>query len=36
MVEANCYIIIDENHEGIEKGDEVDLIFFNDMAWPTL
>jgi molybdopterin molybdotransferase len=36
MVEANCYIIIDENHEGIEKGDEVDLIFFNDMAWPSL
>ncbi len=36
MVEANAYIIIDENHEGIEKGDEVDLIFFNDMAWPTL
>ena len=21
---------------GIEKGDEVDLIFFNDMAWPSL
>ncbi len=36
MVEANCYIIIDENNEGIEIGDMVDLIFFNDMAWPTL
>ncbi len=36
MVEANCYIIIDENHEGIEIGDMVDLIFFSDMAWPTL
>lgn len=36
MVEANCYIIIDENHEGIEIGDMVDLIFFNDMAWPSL
>lgn len=36
MVEANCYIIIDENHEGIEKGDMVDLVFFRDMAWPSL
>ena len=36
MVEANSYIIIDENHEGIERGEMVDLIFFNDMAWPTL
>jgi molybdopterin molybdotransferase len=36
MVEANCYIIIDENHEGIEKGDTVDLVFFRDMAWPSL
>lgn len=36
MVEANSYIIINENQEGIEKGDMVDLIFFNDMAWPSL
>ena len=36
MVEANSYIIINENQEGIEKGDLVDLVFFNDMAWPTL
>lgn len=36
MVEANSYIIINENQEGIEKGDIVDLIFFNDMAWPSL
>lgn len=36
MVEANSYIIIDENHEGIEKGDMVDLIYFRDMSWPLL
>jgi molybdopterin molybdotransferase len=31
MVEANSYIIIDENNEGIEKGDFVNLIFFDSM-----
>ena len=33
MVEANSYIIIDENNEGIEKGDSVDLVFFDSMNW---
>ncbi len=33
MVEANSYIIIDENNEGIEKGDLVNLVFFNSMIW---
>jgi molybdopterin molybdotransferase len=33
MVEANSYIIIDENDEGIEKGDLVDIIFFDSMNW---
>ncbi len=33
MVEANSYIIIDENNEGIEKGDFVDLVFFDSMIW---
>jgi len=36
MVEANSYIIVNENQEGIERGDMVDLVFFRDMAWPTL
>lgn len=31
MVEANSYIIIDENNEGIEKGDVVDVVLFNSM-----
>jgi molybdopterin molybdotransferase len=33
MVEANSYIIVDENHEGISKGDIVDVIFFDTMNW---
>ncbi|WP_066972827.1 molybdopterin molybdotransferase MoeA [Methanobrevibacter filiformis] len=31
MVEANSYLIIDENQEGIYKGDEVDIIFFDSL-----
>lgn len=31
MVEANSYIIIDENQEGIAKGDLVDVVFFDLM-----
>ena len=33
MVEANSYIIIDENNEGIEEGDIVDVVFFDSMNW---
>lgn len=33
MVEANSYIIVDENQEGINKGEIVDVIFFEDMNW---
>jgi len=33
MVEANGYIISDENQEGIAKGDIVDVIFFESMNW---
>lgn len=33
MVEANCYIIIDENQEGISKGDLIDVVFFESMNW---
>lgn len=33
MVEANGYIIIDENQEGIAKGDIVDVVFFEAMNW---
>ncbi|KZX12762.1 molybdopterin molybdotransferase MoeA [Methanobrevibacter curvatus] len=28
MVEANSYLIIDENKEGIEKGETVEIIYF--------
>ncbi|WP_409200205.1 gephyrin-like molybdotransferase Glp [Methanobrevibacter sp. DSM 116169] len=31
MVEANSYIIIDENDEGIDEQDEVDILFFDSM-----
>ena len=31
MVEANSYIIIDENNEGVEKGDMVDVVLFNTL-----
>ena len=33
MVEANSYIIIDENDEGYQKGDMVDVVFFNSLLW---
>ncbi|MBZ9570081.1 molybdopterin molybdotransferase MoeA [Methanobrevibacter sp. TMH8] len=33
MVEANGYIIVDENQEGITKGDIVDVVFFEAMNW---
>ena len=33
MVEANSYVIIDENQEGIAKGDLVDVLFFDNMNW---
>lgn len=31
MVEANSYIIIDENQEGIAKGEMIDVVFFDLM-----
>ena len=33
MVDANSYIIIDENDEGYQKGDIVDVVFFNSLLW---
>ncbi|MDR2967781.1 MAG: molybdopterin molybdotransferase MoeA [Methanobacteriaceae archaeon] len=33
MVEANSYVIIDENQEGVAKGDWVDVLFFDNMNW---
>lgn len=33
MVEANSYIIIGENNEGVEKGDMVDIVFFDSFNW---
>ena len=33
MVDANSYIIIDENDEGYQKGDMVDVVFFDSMIW---
>ena len=33
MVEANSYIIVDENQEGIVKDDIVDVMFFESMNW---
>ena len=33
MVEANSYIIIDENDEGYQKGAIVDVVFFNSLLW---
>ena len=33
MVEANSYIIIDENDEGYQKGDTVDVVFFDSLLW---
>jgi molybdopterin molybdotransferase len=31
MVESNSYLIIDENNEGIKKGDMANIIFFKSM-----
>lgn len=33
MVEANSYVIIDENQEGVAKGDPIDVLFFDNMTW---
>ena len=33
MVEANSYIIIDENDEGYQKGDIVDVLMFDSLLW---
>ena len=33
MVEANSYIIIDENDEGYQKEDIVDVVFFDSLLW---
>ncbi|MER2014040.1 MAG: gephyrin-like molybdotransferase Glp [Methanobrevibacter sp.] len=33
MVEANSYIIIDENDEGYQKDDLVNVVFFNSLLW---
>lgn len=33
MVEANSYIIIDENDEGYQKDDIVDVILFDSLLW---
>ena len=33
MVEANSDIIIDENDEGYQKGDMVEVVFFNSLLW---
>lgn len=33
MIEANSYIVIDENDEGYQKDDLVDVIFFDSMTW---
>ena len=33
MVEANSYIIIDENDEGYQKDDIVDVVLFNSLLW---
>ena len=33
MVEANSYIIIDENDEGYQKDDIVDVVLFDSLLW---
>ncbi|MBR7050408.1 MAG: molybdopterin molybdotransferase MoeA [Methanobrevibacter sp.] len=33
MVEANSYIIIDENDEGYQKDDLVDVVLFDSLLW---
>ena len=33
MVDANSYIIIDENDEGYQKGDIITVVFFNSLLW---
>ena len=33
MVEANSYIIIDENDEGYQKDDIINVVLFNSLLW---
>ncbi len=33
MVEANSYILIDENDEGYQKDDIVDVVLFDSLLW---
>ena len=33
MVEANSYIIIDENDEGYQKDDLVNVVLFDSLLW---
>ena len=33
MVEANSYIIIEDNDEGYQKDDIVDVVFFDSLLW---
>ena len=33
MVEANSYIIIEENDEGYQKGDIVNVVMFDSLLW---
>ncbi len=33
MIDANSYIIIDENNEGCQKDDLVNVVYFNLMSW---
>ena len=33
MVEANSYIVIDENDEGYQRDDLVDVVFFDSLLW---
>lgn len=33
MVEANSYLIIDENDEGYQKDDIVNVVFFDSLLW---
>lgn len=33
MVEANSYIMIDENDEGYQKDDIIEVVFFDSLTW---
>ena len=33
MVDANSYIIIDENDEGYQKNDIINVVFFDSLTW---